>query len=100
MIDSTTLASETNVAATSRRCVLASSVNSPTLASQTPAQASQSHNVRKCPVLSGPTDHSGEKNASPDIKTTYDINPSCTDRTLARPAPDRPRPSNVDSPNL
>ena len=62
-------------------------INSPTIASQTPAQTSQSHNVRKCPVLSGPTDLSGEIDASTDTQTTCAQNPSYPDQTWTRHPP-------------
>ena len=55
MIDSVTLASQTKLAAASRPSVLAAAVDSVTLAPETPSQAPESDNVRKCPVLSGPT---------------------------------------------
>ena len=81
MIDSPAIASKTKVAAASRRCVLASCAHSSTLASETPAQAPQSHNVRKCPVLSGLSNRPGKIGASPDTHTSCEQNPSCIDRT-------------------
>ena len=90
MIDSTPIVSQTQVTATSRRCVPVPCVDSTTLASQTPAQASQSHNVRKCPVLSGPTDPPEETNASPDSQTTCAKNPSRPDRTSTGHHPAQP----------
>ena len=56
--------------------------NSTTTAPQTPSQASQSHNVRKCPVLSGPTNRPEEIDTSPVMKTTCAQNPSHPDRTF------------------
>ena len=87
MINSTAIASETKVAAASRRCVLASCGDSPAIVSETPTNASQSHNVRKCPVLSGLTDCSGETDASTDSHKTYDQTSSHLDRTSARSRP-------------
>ena len=57
--------------------------HSPTTASRTSSQVSQSHNVRKCPVLSGPTDLPGETGASPDSQATCAQNHSRSDRTSA-----------------
>ena len=92
MIDSTTLASQTKVklAGASRRCVLVPLSDSAAIASQTPAQAPQTHNVRKCPVLSGPTDVPEENGASPDIQTTCAQNPYHPDRTLTLHQPAQP----------
>ena len=68
MIDSATIVSET----------------------QTPSQAPQSDNVLKCPVLSGPTDLPKEIDASPDIQTTCEQNPSRPNRTLTGHQPAQP----------
>ena len=81
MIDSATIVSETRGEAASRRSVLATAVDAVTLASQTPAQASQADNVRKCPVLSGPTDPNEQTDLSPYKKTTCAPNPSSPDQT-------------------
>ena len=47
----------------------------------TPASVSQTHNVWKCPVLSGPIDLSAELDASIDKQTTCAQNLSHPDRT-------------------
>ena len=62
-------------------------IDSTTLASQTRAQASQTHNVRKCPVLSGPTTLPEETDASPDNQTTCAQNPFRPDRTSVENSP-------------
>ena len=73
-------------------------IDSAAISSQTPTQASQPNNVWKCLVLSGPTDLSVEIDASPDIQTTCEQNPSSPDRTSTGyhpakpPQPDAPRP--------
>ena len=65
-------------------------IDSATIAYQTPSPASHTHNVRKCPVLSGATDLSGEADASIDRQKTYGQNFSCTDRTLTGQHPAQP----------
>ena len=57
---------------------------------QTPTQASQPNNVRKCPVLSGPTELSVKIDASLDTLTTCAQNPSRPDRTSTRHHPAQP----------
>ena len=101
MIGSPTLASETG-SGTSARLVWSSAFRrSATLASATPAQAFQTQNVWKCPVLSGLTDLSGEKDASTDIQTTCDPKPSCPDRTLTGHAlPPGPRDGDKAPPSM
>ena len=101
MINSVTIVSKPKVAAASRRCVLASSVHSAAIAPQTPASTSQTDNVRKCPVLSGPTDLPRETDASTDNQTTCAQNRSHPDRTsvgssslpTSRPPSRSPSPS-------
>ena len=56
-------------------------IDSTTLVSETPTQASQPNNVRKCPVLSGLTDLSKEIDASTYEQTTCAKNPCRPDRT-------------------
>ena len=65
MIDSATIVSET----------------------QTPSQAPQPNNVLKCPVLSGPTDPTEQKDVSTASNTTCERTPSSPDQTSAAPAP-------------
>ena len=100
MNNSSTILSKPKVAA-SRRCVLASCLHSTALGSQTPARASQTHNVRKCPVLSGPTELPGEIDASPYTLTTCAQNPSRPDRTSvgSSPLPTSRPPSRSPSPS-
>ena len=62
-------------------------IDSATITSQTPSQAPQSDNVRKCPVLSGPTDLPQEPNLSPDHQTTCDQTASFPDQTSTTPQP-------------
>ena len=62
-------------------------IDSSAISSQTPAQASQSDNVRKCPVLSGPPVLIGFTTASIYSLMTYRHNPSCTDRTSIESSP-------------
>ena len=99
MTNSSTIVSKPKVAAASRRWVLASRLHS--TATPTPASVSQTHNVRKCPVLSGPTDRSREIDASTDNQTTCAQNPSHPYRTSVGSAPlptSRP-PSRSPSPS-
>ena len=101
MTNSSTIGSKPKVAAASRRSVSAYFVDSLTLASKTPAQAPQTHNVRKCPVLSGPTDLFDVIDASTDKQTTCAGKTSHPDRTLTRHGPSSrtsPLPSIVLSP--
>ena len=72
--------------------------NSAAISSQTPTQASQPHNVRKCPVLSGPTDLPGEIDASPDSQTTCAQTPPSPDRTWPRHHPAQPHKSKPSPP--
>ena len=76
-------------------------IDSATIVSETPAYPSQSHNVRKCPVLSGPTDLPEETHASPDTLTTCAQNASHPDRTPVRssPLPTSRPPSQSPSPS-
>ena len=103
MIDSPTLASQTKVkvAAASRRCVLASTVNSVPLTSQTPATSLPSSpvsafciqhseftpNVLKCPVLSGLADPADKTKLSTDQQTTCEQILSSPDQTSVVPEP-------------
>ena len=89
MNDSPTILSET-VEPTSVGRVLAIMVDSATLASETPTQASQPNNVRKCPVLSGPTDTAAQTDLSPDEHKTCDQTPSHPDRTSTGHHPAQP----------
>ena len=65
-------------------------IDSATLVSETPTQAPQSNNVRKCPVLSGPTDLFDVIDASTDIQTTCAKNLTYRDRTLTGHQPAQP----------
>ena len=62
-------------------------IDSATIASETPAQASQTPNVRKCPVLSGPTDPAETMDVSTDTHKTCEQIPSCPDQTSTAPQP-------------
>ena len=73
-------------------------IDSPTIASETPAQASQRDNVRKCPVLSGPTDSAEQTDLSPDNQTTCDPNPSNPDQTSTGHHPAQPSQPNPQPP--
>ena len=89
--------SEPKLAEASRRSVLAAAVDAVTLAPETPSQAPQSDNVRKCPVLSGPTAPDEQTDLSPDNQTTCDPNPSYPDQTFAghhAAQPSQPKPPN------
>src|ERR1035437_166876 len=70
-------------------------IDSATIVSEIPANASPTDNVRKCPVLSGSTDCTTETDASPNSQTTCRQNPSCPDQTSTghqpHPAP-QPEP--------
>ena len=76
-------------------------IDSAAISSQTPTQASQPPNVRKCPVLSGPTVLIGFTTASIDSLMTYRHKPPCTDRTSVRssPLPTSRPPSQSPSPS-
>ena len=98
--------SEPKVEAASRPIVSASVVDSPTPAPKTPSQAPQADNVRKCPVLSGPTDLPEQTDLSVDKQTTCDPNasyptrhsPASTPPTPTTQSPNRPLPNRTGQP--
>ena len=67
-------------------------IDSVTLAPETPTQASQSDNVRKCPVLSGPTDPTDQTDLSSYNHKTCEQSPSSPDQTSPRHHPAQPIP--------